>query len=393
MNLIQEKIHQAIKILQQEQIDLWLTFVRETSAGGDPVLPLIYGQDLTWESALIITRTGQTFAIVGHYEAEAARRSGAYATVIPYHQTLAPDLLRLLDQINPHSIALNYSEDDVYADGLTVGMHRLLMRILTNTPYRDRLISAERIIAALRSRKTPAEVERIRVAIATTEQIFANTVEHAQPGMSEVQISDFMHQQMKDFGVSAAWDYHNCPIVNAGPASSVGHIGPTDLKIERGQILHIDFGVRQDGFCSDLQRVLYFLAPGEKSPPPAVQRGFELVASAIQQAVAAMRPGLTGVEIDQIARQAITSAGYPEYMHATGHHLGRNAHDGAGVLGPLWERYGNTPNFPLESGHVYTVEPGLPLPGYGYIGLEEDVLVTEAGTVFLSKPQVELIVK
>jgi Xaa-Pro aminopeptidase len=83
--------------------------------------------------------------------------------------------------------------------------------------------------------------------------------------------------------------------------------------------------------------------------------------------------------------------GYPEYKYATGHHLGRTVHDGAGILGPTWERYGDTPNYPVEVGHVYTLEPGLMLPEYGYIGLEEDVLVTEHETLYLSIPQTELI--
>lgn len=392
MTLVQEKINQAFQILNEFNIDLWLTFVRETIAGGDPVLPLIYGLDLTWQSALILTRSGQSIAIIGSLEAEAARRTEAYATIVPYHQAFGPKLIPVLEQYNPKTIGINYSMDDVHADGLSVGMYQMLLRLLAETPFKDRLVSAERVIGALRSRKTPTEIERIKRAVQTTATIFENTFNYVRPGMTEIQISDFMHQQMLEFKVTEAWDYHNCPTVNAGPSSSVGHIGPTDLTIEPGQVLHIDFGVKQNDFCSDIQRVAYFLAPGENVPPKIVQRGFETILTAVQRTVAAMRPGMTGAEVDRIARETVTEAGYPEYMYATGHHLGRTAHDGAGILGPQWERYGDTPTYPLEPGHVYTVEPGLFIPNYGYIGLEEDVVVTESGAEFLGDPQTELAV-
>ncbi len=390
-NLIQEKIAQAVEILNEQKIDAWLTFVRETSASGDPVLPLIYGHDLTWQSALIITSKGESFAILGHYEAETARQLNAYTTVIPYHEGIRGELLHTLERISPGKIAINYSKNDVHADGLSYGLYQVLLHYLEDTPWENRLVSAEKIMGALRSRKTREEVTRIREAVETTRQIFEYTFANIQPGMSEIQVADIMQAQVRARGLLPAWEAEHCPAVNSGPDSPVGHSGPTEILIEPGHILHFDFGVKQNDYCSDIQRVVYFLKPGESQAPPEVRRGFETVLRSVQAAVEAMKPGVTGKEIDAIARKVVTDAGYPEYKYATGHHLGRLAHDGAGVLGPEWERYGETPHYPLEAGHVYTVEPGLAVPGYGYIGLEEDVLVTADGAEYLGEPQRKLI--
>jgi Xaa-Pro aminopeptidase len=94
--------------------------------------------------------------------------------------------------------------------------------------------------------------------------------------------------------------------------------------------------------------------------------------------------------VDQAARDALISASYPEYMHAFGHHIGRTAHDGATVLGPRWERYGDSVERVVETGNVFAIELGVSVPGYGYIGCEEDVLVTSEGAEFLCQPQAAL---
>lgn len=391
ITIVQEKVNQAVRILQEQKVDLWLTFVRETTAGGDPVLPLIYGHDLTWQSALMITRSGETFALLGHLEADTARETGAYTNVIPYHQSIRSTLLHTLERIYPAKIAVNYSVNDVHADGLSYGMYQLLVQYFEATPWEQRLISAESIIGALRGRKTAGEIERIRSAIQATEEIYRRTFDYAQIGQTERQIASFIHEQAHAMGLELAWEADHCPTVNAGPDSPVGHVSPTDIPLQPGQLLHLDFGVKHDGYCSDIQRVAYSMGPNEIEPPEEVRRGFATVVNAIQVAAQAMRPGLPGFEVDAVARKAITGNGYPEYMYGTGHHIGRTVHDGAGLLGPLWERYGDTPNYPIEAGNVFTIEPGLAVPGYGYIGIEEDVLVTDTGIEFLSQPQKELI--
>jgi Xaa-Pro aminopeptidase len=110
----------------------------------------------------------------------------------------------------------------------------------------------------------------------------------------------------------------------------------------------------------------------------------------VDAGVAALKPGVAGWEVDAAARQTLIAAGYPEPMYALGHQLGRAAHDGGTLLGPRWDRYGTAPLGLVEAGNVFTVEYGTAVPGHGYIGLEEDVVVTEDGVEWLSTPQREL---
>lgn len=392
MSLLQEKASQAIDILKEIDIDLWLTFVRETSGVRDPALDFLIGpNDLTWQSALMFTKSGQRIAIVGRYEVDAVERLGVFETVLGYDEGIRSLLLETLQRLNPGKVAVNTSQNNVHADGLTHAMYQMLAGYLSDTPYVDRLVSAEPVINALRGRKTGTEVERIRKAIAITDEIYRKTFDHVRVGMTEKEVAAYMHAQIVETVVGFAWPRESNPAVNSGPESPVGHSGPTDIRVQPGHILHFDFGVKYEEYCSDIQRVAYILRDGETNPPSEVQRGFMTVRQAIEDARAAMRAGVQGVEIDNIARHVVTDAGYPEYKHALGHQLGRVAHDGGALLGPLWEKYGDAPKLRLEVGQVYTIEPSLTVPGYGVIGLEEDVVMTETGAEYLGAPQRELV--
>jgi Xaa-Pro aminopeptidase len=390
--LVHEKADQAQALLDEIGLDCWLIFARETSVRPDPGVELVVGSDVTWDSAFLFGRAGQRIAIVGRYDAPEIRAGGVFGEVVGYDEGISAPLLAALGQLDPQRIGLNYSADDPTADGLTHGMWRLLNDILRGTPYADRLESAAPLLSKLRARKTPAEVERIRAAIATTEEIVALTQAQIHPGVSEAQLGDFIHEQFRARGLPSAWSWDGCPIVNSGPESEPGHGAPrADIVVEPGHLVHIDLGVKHEGYCSDLQRMWYVRRPGEDAPPPTLQRAFATVIQAIEASAAALRPGVRGYQIDAIAREVVVDSGYEEYRHALGHGLGRACHDGGTLLGPRWERYGDTPNGLVEAGNVFTLELGIQTEA-GYVGVEEDVLVTEDGCVFLSPFQRELMV-
>jgi Xaa-Pro aminopeptidase len=392
MSLIQEKVNQAIEILNEEQTDMWLTFVRETSGVRDPVLDLLIGpNDLTWPSALILTQDGEKIAIVGNFEKDTISRLNVFDKILGYDTAVSGPLRDTITRLNPDRIAVNTSRNNVHADGLTHAMYEILCEHLKDTPYADRLVSAEPIINALRGRKTPTELERIRKAVEITDEIYNKTFDFIKVGMTEIEIGEYMHKLARDYTVGFAWPEENCPIVNSGPNASIGHSGPTNTKVEPGHIIHVDFGVKYEDYCSDIQRIAYVLREGETEVPPEVQRGFITIRTAIEKSREAMKAGVTGNSIDVIAREIVTDAGYPEYQHALGHQLGRVAHDGGALLGPLWEKYGDSPNQKLEVGQVFTIEPSLAVQNYGHIGLEDDVVLTDQGAEYIGEPQREIV--
>lgn len=388
LTIQKEKAKQACEILMEQDIDAWLVWVRETSQMADPVLELIFGGDLTWDSALIFTRD-EKIAIVGNFDSDGVRTKGIFDTIIPYTKSIRDELVKQLSRKDPKKIAINYSVNDPAADGLSVGMHKLLQDHLKNTPYSNRLMSAEHHVQKLRGRKTPEEVSRIRKAVAITEDIFEAAKNFVKVDMTEIEIHKFFHKCMSDRGVTSAWNEDHNPAVDAGPYKQFGHVGPTDNTTKEGHLLHFDFGVRYNDYCSDIQRMFFF---GEKKDiPDEVQHAFETVRDGIQAAGKFVRPGAVGYEVDTIARDFVKEAGYEEYQHALGHQLGRLAHDGGALLGPKWERYGNSPMGVVEVGNVFTLEFYVTTEHYGQVSLEEDIFITRKGCEFISNPQKELI--
>ncbi len=389
--LVEEKVAQAVGILDEHDIDCWITFVRESGMMRDPMMDYLCPADMTWHSAFIVTRSGETHAIVGQMEKQTVDDLGVWGRVTGYVEGIKGELLSWLRARDPASIAVNWSRTSEVCDGLTHGMYLLLESMLAEIGFQDRLVSAEKVASSLKARKTPAELERMRAAIAHTLDIFGMVKGFIRPGRSEREISDFMAREAEGRGLSFAWDRAHCPAVFTGPDTAGAHYRPTDRKVERGHVLNMDFGLKFEGYASDLQRTFYVLEEGQRAEPSEVTRGFDTIVTAIELARRALKPGAQGVAVDAVAREHIVSQGYESFPHGLGHQVGRFAHDGTALLGPAWEKYAGKPFEPVEENMVFTIEPRLAVPGRGVVTIEEMVLVTAAGAEFLSEPQKELI--
>lgn len=388
--LIKEKIVQATAILREFHFDCWITFTRESAMNGDPMLPFLAPADLTWHSALIVSAAGDAVAIVGQYDKKMVEDAGAYREVIGYVEGITKPLQDVLKKMNPSTIAVNYSKDSEIADGLTHGMYLTLVEILEGIGMNGRLVSAEPVVSALRQRKTPVELQLIREAIRHTEEIFQNVRALVRPGLSEEEIAQVMRDEVKTRGLELAWEPKVCPAIFSGPDTAAAHYHPTTRRVAPGHVLNMDFGVKVNGYCSDLQRTFYVLKPGERAAPADVQKGFDTIVRSIESARQAMKPGVPCIEIDRIARETITAAGYEEFPHALGHQVGRFAHDGTALLGPAWEKYAKKPFQTLEENMVFTLEPRVTVAGKGVATVENMVVVTRDGAEYLSTPQEEL---
>lgn len=388
--IFEEKLAQAQQILGELDVDAWLLFVRETSMAGDPALKLIAPFDLTWESALLVDRNGTRLAIVGRYDVQPVEASGLFTTVTGYDASIGEALRAALDALDPHSIAINYSTSEVAADGLTHGMYLRLLELLRGTPFGERLRSAHELVSRLRAVKTAGEQAALVAALGAAGNIFELADQSIQVGVSEQQIAEAIHSATFAQGMGTAWPSSACPIVNTGPDSPVGHSTPTELTVQPGHLVHIDFGVLRDGFCSDQQRMWY--VDDGADPPEDVSRAWGVVRTAIMRGFEALKPGVQGWQVDEAARTVFREAGLPEYQHALGHGVGRSVHDGGTLLGPRWDRYGKTPFGVVEAGMVFTLECGVET-SRGYLGLEEQVIVENQGARWLSPPQTELHIK
>lgn len=389
-DVVAAKVKQAAELLREFDLPVWIVqFARETYDHPQPVQHLMVGTTITWPAAFVVTASGRSIAIVGSGDVANVESVGVYGEVRSYVKDVGPTLREVLAEIDPPRIGLSYSVDDDSADNMTHGMYLVLQGCLRDTPFAERLTSADRVLTALRARKLPVEVDRIRAAVQATLSVFSVIEEHLRPGVSEREVARLAHETIRLRGATTAWDPSYDPVVNFGPDAPFGHAGPGDTRLGPGMLVHVDLGIKLDGYCSDLQRMWYLLRDGEDGPPEEVRARFATVVRSMRAGFEALRPGIPGWQVDDAARRVITEGGYEEPEFSLGHQLGQSTHDGGSLLGPRWPRYGARPEMLVEEGNVFTLEYALPSPA-GPIGVEEDVVVTDSGAMYLTAPQTDL---
>lgn len=390
-HIIREK-HALIPILMKEfNIDCWIIFVRETATNPDSIMRFTVGNDVVLESAFIFGFEGGSFrkvAIVANFDAMTQREKRWWDEVIGYELGISDHLKNIIDKLQPETIALNFSLNSFAADGLTHGLYLLLENYLKD--HKEKFVSAEKLITALRGRKSKKEIELIKKACKITEDINRQVTETLQLGLSEVKIQELFYKEMEKRNLLPSWQKDQCPAVDAGPDKEFGHIGPQlTNKVKKGHTLHNDFGVYYQGYCSDIQRLWFF--GKKKNVPEELRHALDTIVNAIQLAADTIKPGIVANKVDSKVREYILTQGYEEFKHALGHQVGIQAHDGGTILGPLWERYGDLPKGLIETNQVFTIEPSIKTKSYGMVSLEENVVVTKNGCEFLVPPQKDFI--
>lgn len=305
--------------------------------------------------ALLIKENGEQVLFCPQLEVEEVKTSPFEGEIIGYFDTE-----NALDKY-PQT----FEKLLIEAAHLTVQRQRELIEAFHVQSFGD----IDQTIKDLRNVKSESEINKIKKACELADKCIEIGVDFLQEGVTERQVVNHIENAIKDYGVNEmSFD----TMVLFGDHAASPHGTPGDRKLQKDEYVLFDLGVIYDNYCSDMTRTVQFGTPSE-----AAQTIYNIVLKAEQEAIAAIKPGVTIKEVDDIARNIIIDAGYGEYFpHRLGHGLGLEEHEYQDISSS------NTNKF--VPGMVVTVEPGIYVPGIAGVRIEDDILVTEDGSVSLT---------
>ncbi len=289
------------------------------------------------------------------------------------------ELYTYADATDPVAAARGAFEDlqnEVAIEG-PIGVEYRSTRLLEQKAFggnETEVVDVEEGVAAVRSRKSDDEVEKMQRAVDIIEEILEDVFHQIEPGMREVDVENRIRKQV----IESEAERYGVGIVTAGERTAFAHANTGTRTIESGDLVMIDAGVVYEGYFSDITRTVAIGEPNEE-----LKEIYAVVREAAAKARERIEPGVELQEIDRAARSVIEEAGYGEYFpHRVGHGLGLEGHE------PPYLVEGN--DGILQVGNAVTVEPGVYVPGLGGVRIEDDVLVSETGANVLTSLPREL---
>ena len=318
------------------------------------------------EGVAVVSKTGCRYFTDSRY-IESAQRDLKYFEVLPINQ-FTGFVKRINDAIEDFGIhTLGYEEAYLTAGELMDYQEKLNAKLV---PYNAK-------ISGFRGSKEDWELELMKKAQEITDKAFAEVITRIKPGMTELELqAELIYCMYKNGGTGLAFD----PIVVSGPNTSLPHGVAGERVIREGDFVTMDFGASYNGYCSDMTRTVAVGYVTEE-----MKEVYETVLKAQTAAISYTKAGVIGKDVDMVARKIITEAGYGEYFgHGYGHSLGLEIHEAPNV------NPGNSG--PMPVGAVCSAEPGIYLPGKFGVRIEDVTIITEDGTINITKSPKNLII-
>ena len=257
------------------------------------------------------------------------------------------------------------------SEDVSVATHRRLRQALKDAPSTNvTLVATVGIVEELRSRKDQDEMALLQRAIDISDQAFNIVTANIKAGETEIAVGRRLEAAMRELGAEGpSFD----TIVGSGPNGALPHYLAGDRPIQEGEPVVIDMGAKYKGYCSDLTRTIILGTPDE-----TFRRVYDVVLGAQLTAMATVQIGMTGSQTDGLARKVIEEAGYGDnFGHGLGHGVGLAVHE--------YPRVGPMGSDILESGMMFTIEPGIYISGWGGVRIEDVVILENSGARTLSK--------
>jgi len=351
------RIKKLQSILEKESLDLFLV----------NFLPNVrYLTGYTGTNGLVlISPNGSLFLTDFRYKEQASEQVKQLKVVIAERELILS--LPTLSLLKPKRLKLGFESNH-----LSCGTYQKLKNLLPHCL----LVPTENLVESISIKKEQNEIEKIKKAICITEQVFYEILDFVKPQAKEQDIAAEIEYRFKKYGSGAPFFE---TIVASGKRSALPHGVASGKKIEKGDLVTLDMGAVYDGYTADLTRTVVVGKANKRQ-----KEVYNIVLKAQKQALSKVKPKIRACDLDKVARDVIKRAGYGKYFgHGLGHGIGGIIHEGPAV-NPRNQQL-------LEPGMVITVEPGIYIPNWGGIRIEDDVLITKKGCKVLTKAEKKLI--